>query len=193
MYLWSVINTNYFISGLVVSFSCCTFRHLAFFPAPHGFMRCTRVALLTHARPFERIIGLPTSQYTNICFPLHALNYISPHLLLEYTQSHRFTNIKYIWRMCVFLYVCDVLMLQCIGRSLVQTSLEFQFIIQNYSSHCYLSSSAGLLELYKSVLQDQFLLIFTNILLSLFLLHLPPFDFIFSTIMHLLTSVAQNN
>ncbi len=91
-----VINThsNYFICGVLASSSRCTFHRLA-------FSACVSVALLTRARHVERIIGLPTSQYTNICFPLHVLNNVSPHLLLAYSQSHRFTSIQYIVLVCI--------------------------------------------------------------------------------------------
>jgi len=69
--------------GLDTSSAYCFFCFFCL----HEFTHCT---CMGHAK---RIVGLPASQYTNICFPLCVLNYVFPHLLLAYSQRHCLTNV----------------------------------------------------------------------------------------------------
>lgn len=123
---------------LAVGSSRCTFRHLVFFSF--------HLHVLTHVGHVGRITGLPTSQYTNMCFPLHALNNASPHLLLAHRQPSRLTNIQYIWR--VWVYICVSAILQCRGARKGDScwaAADFGFIIQIRSSYFSPSSSSRFL------------------------------------------------
>lgn len=87
----------YFICVLVVFIGRRLFGPPEFLPLHTCATVDTREAMST-------IIGLSTSQHSNICFPLPVLNYVSPHLPLAYSPTHRFADTLCIRRFCVHVW-----------------------------------------------------------------------------------------
>lgn len=160
-------------------------------------MRRTCVALLTHARHVERIIGLPTSQYTNICFPLLVLNNVSPHLLLAYSQSPLYRHTVRIVHVCVSVCLWFFLCRSAWGGHSCGLHLNFTSLFKITASHslkahqpafvrfnlnlgCRISSGNPAKKL-------EYLLLICLFLTALIVIYY------LTAIMHLLTSTAPNS
>lgn len=116
-------------------------------PPPVLFLHaCTHTCaqLFAHAGHVKGIIGPLTWQYTNICFPLQTLNYVSAHLLLASNhKSQRRTNIQHTWRAPSLFNVAGH---REVARAYIQISINY--------SELHFSSRACWFIFKKTRLQD---------------------------------------
>lgn len=132
---------------------------------------------------FRGLLVSQPSQYANICFPLHVLNYASPHLLLAWSQLRSSTNMQYIWNMCILQYKCSFF---------PDATVHLKFYHLNYRTYFPSTKLIG-----GCVLKPGWT--FQGLIVSFFLIVLPPFwlpliaIYYMMAIMHLWTAAAPNS